>query len=664
MGGENAGAGLGQLSSASLVRPKVFLTPGDQIGWAIDEDVELTRRALCSAVEWVSLEECEVVHAPWWEALLRLPQGKLDGKRIICHVPGEPKRYLGIPLHRRAVDLVGCWVVRNHQAARQLAAIGSKNVLIPYTVDTNVFTPLAANGSELAELRQRYALPQDSYLVGNFHRDSEGEDVTSPKLVKGPDIFLATMAQLQNQGCRFHVVLAGPRRHYVRRKLAALGIPFTYCGEWVEGDDNNINILPRTTLNALYNIIDLYVVSSRSEGGPQSIMEAAAACRPQISTKVGLAEDILEPVCIYDTPLKAATLIGRDIQQRWTNQTVQPQQARILNRHTSAAVTPLFADLYKGLSDIAQYRDENVPSGCTKPPSFVRRILNRSPFRPKHRLRAGLLTGSTETGWAARLSTALKAEGVEVVADALRDRIESCIVSAGYRNGLADAQTLRLRGVRIVHRWPAGTKANDEFFALNASCAETTILPSWRRLEKCHESGYWPVRPIIIHEAIDKSLFHALERGKAPRSPYRVLVLLDGYSQAAAFHVRSGAVDRERFMLTVLGSPDSDPAIDPSALGEIERHRLLRDHEVLIDLSDDQDGLWAAEGLACGLGVICRKDSASEERVESAGISVYSWEEIPEALRTIADHPGIFKSLVKPSNGDTYRIYRDVLRGI
>ena len=53
-------------------------------------------------------------------------------------------------------------------------------------------------------------------------------------------------------------------------------------------------------LNELYNILDLYVVSSRVEGGPQSIMECAISKTPIISTKVGVAEKILSNESIYE----------------------------------------------------------------------------------------------------------------------------------------------------------------------------------------------------------------------------------------------------------------------------------------------------------------------------------------------------------------------------
>jgi len=48
--------------------------------------------------------------------------------------------------------------------------------------------------------------------------------------------------------------------------------------------------------------LDLYIVGSRYEGGPQSIIEAALTETPIISTNVGIASTILSPASIYRSP--------------------------------------------------------------------------------------------------------------------------------------------------------------------------------------------------------------------------------------------------------------------------------------------------------------------------------------------------------------------------
>ena len=84
-----------------------------------------------------------------------------------------------------------------------------------------------------------------------------------------------------------HVLLGGWRRQYVEKRL----------------NDENINYslfekADIDTLKLLYAACDLYIVSSRYEGGPQSIIEAAAMKIPIISTDVGIASNVLSKDCI------------------------------------------------------------------------------------------------------------------------------------------------------------------------------------------------------------------------------------------------------------------------------------------------------------------------------------------------------------------------------
>ena len=52
-------------------------------------------------------------------------------------------------------------------------------------------------------------------------------------------------------------------------------------------------------LNELYNCLDLYIVASRIEGGPQAIVECGITKTPIISTDVGFASDILAEESIF-----------------------------------------------------------------------------------------------------------------------------------------------------------------------------------------------------------------------------------------------------------------------------------------------------------------------------------------------------------------------------
>ena len=53
------------------------------------------------------------------------------------------------------------------------------------------------------------------------------------------------------------------------------------------------------TLNELYNILDLYIVSSRIEEAPNQLWKCSVAKVPIISTDVGIASKILSPDSIF-----------------------------------------------------------------------------------------------------------------------------------------------------------------------------------------------------------------------------------------------------------------------------------------------------------------------------------------------------------------------------
>ena len=118
-----------------MKRPKVHLTGGEGIGWAIDEDLKLTRRALEGFVDFVDIEHADTIHCLWWNALLYMPSGSLSGKRVICHVSGEPFRMMTLPEHNRVMPLVDLWITRTRQARDQFQELR----IFQHSPDVTVF---------------------------------------------------------------------------------------------------------------------------------------------------------------------------------------------------------------------------------------------------------------------------------------------------------------------------------------------------------------------------------------------------------------------------------------------------------------------------------------------------------------------------------------------
>lgn len=334
----------------------VFHTQGDGHGWAIDEDLRQIRESLRGVVRETSLARAQVVHAPFWMALAMHPPSVLAGRFVIAHADNPPFFYLKQPEFVRAQQQVDLWVARSREAEEQFLALGLPVEHIPYTIDPGLFFPMTTGPDEKSALRRRLGLPESAYLIANFHRDSEGADLNTPKLQKAPELMLMVLRRLRDRGLPFHVLLAGPRRHWLRDQLEKENLPFTFVGKSGHtGDDFGVNILTRSRLNELYNAADLYLIPSRWEGGPQSVMEAAACRCKMLSTPLGLARDILEPECLFHTASQAADVIARDMTENVLASTVEPQWQRWKARHTTRTLTEGLRALYASLPNRPEF---------------------------------------------------------------------------------------------------------------------------------------------------------------------------------------------------------------------------------------------------------------------------------------------------------------------
>lgn len=168
----------------------------------------------------------------------------------------------------------------------QLEKITNKPIyFLPLWVNQNLWYYI----SEKENLRIKYGFSNSDYLLGSFQRDTEGSDLKSPKLVKGPDILVSIIKELNIRNKNITVVLTGKRRNYVINELEKNYIKYKY-----------FEMADFSTLNELYNILDLYLVTSRLEGGPQALVECGLTKTPIISTDVGIASEILSEKSIFE----------------------------------------------------------------------------------------------------------------------------------------------------------------------------------------------------------------------------------------------------------------------------------------------------------------------------------------------------------------------------
>ena len=224
--------------------------------------------------------------SPW--TFKSLPTRNLRMKKILCTVhhldlenfsSSDYKQFLNVDKY------VDYYHVLSSKTEEKLRKLSNKEIFVqPFWADSKLWY----KKENRSEIKKNLGFNESDFLIGSFQRDTEGKDLTSPKLIKGPDIFVELLEKHFDKN-NIKIVLTGKRRQFIIKKLNEKGIKYKYF-EMVNNND----------LNDLYNILDLYIVSSRLEGGPQQILECALSKTPIVSTDVGIAKYILSEESIYD----------------------------------------------------------------------------------------------------------------------------------------------------------------------------------------------------------------------------------------------------------------------------------------------------------------------------------------------------------------------------
>lgn len=232
----------------------------------------------------------------------QLNRSMLASKKVITtihHIVPEKFHERELARFRDRDAVTTAYHVPNRHTEAFIRPLTSKPIhTINYWANQRIWRPTGTKD----DLRKRYGLPADGYIAGSFQRDTEGSDLISPKLEKGPDIladFVELMMKdwkLWSAACGYallrrpHVVLAGWRRQYIISRLEKMGVTYSYFEK-----------PPQHVINDLYQCIDLYPVLSRYEGGPQSLIEAGLLNVPVVSRDVGMARDVLPEQSIADS---------------------------------------------------------------------------------------------------------------------------------------------------------------------------------------------------------------------------------------------------------------------------------------------------------------------------------------------------------------------------
>ena len=273
-----------------------LLLVGEGAGWVIDRELlelghvatRLSVRLADSRFLTVSRGQAAFFGSQF--TLLREPWRPFPHALATAYFHGRPGTP-GMPefdvayqsLHARHGELARVQVTHTemHDLVLSTGIDPAKVFRIPIGVDAGLFT--AQTPALRSAVRRELGLPEQAFVVGSFQKDGVGwKDGTEPKLIKGPDVLVDALRLLRERRPELHVLLSGPARGYVRSGLERLGIPYVHRG-------------PKRyeEIARLYLALDAYVVPSRQEGGPKSVLEAMASGVSIVSTRAGQATELI-----------------------------------------------------------------------------------------------------------------------------------------------------------------------------------------------------------------------------------------------------------------------------------------------------------------------------------------------------------------------------------
>ncbi len=262
---------------------KIYLNPPKE-NWIVDRFVdEWKKNNKPISTGYIRLADIIWVISPWtWE---KLPEKVLKNRKVLVTIHHIDEKKFNPKEFEKLDYYTDYYHVISTKTEKQLQDLTDKKIFYsPFWVDSKKWYEI----TNKSNLRRRYKLSDDSFLVGSFQRDTE-RDRETPKLEKGPDNLLEILLDYKEKYKNLRVVLSGKRRDYLIKELDKNNIDYSY-----------FKMVSVKNLNELYNLLDLYIVSSRVEGGPQAILECALTKTPLISTDVGIANKILHDESLYN----------------------------------------------------------------------------------------------------------------------------------------------------------------------------------------------------------------------------------------------------------------------------------------------------------------------------------------------------------------------------
>jgi glycosyltransferase involved in cell wall biosynthesis len=295
-------------------------------------DVTLPLRIASHLTGW----RVDVVHTHNPHALIYgAPAARLLRAAAVHSKHGiNPDRARRVWLRRAAAKLVDAYVAVTPSLAK--IAIQNRECepdrlrVIPNGIDTATYAP---DPWARLRVRKELGIPEDAWLVGTVGR-------LAPEKDQG--LLIDAMKELLHARCRLLIVGAGPELEALRSRALATGrTEFIHLvGE-------------RDDVPQLLAALDVFALTSRSEGLPLVLLEAMATGLPVLSTAVGGIPDLIaHRVTGFLTSPDDLAALSKHL--RWLSS--RPYQAFevanagrefVLTRHSVSRMAQAYESLYR-----------------------------------------------------------------------------------------------------------------------------------------------------------------------------------------------------------------------------------------------------------------------------------------------------------------------------
>lgn len=329
---------------------------GDSAGWSVDvdaQDLKKMAQKLGIPSQVVRKARFNFPQAVHYTSQFSLQHDIYKSRHRISvdYYHGKPEQqesfrrcFEALKSHHRQITRVR---VSNKEMELLIKSSGidpDKVMRIPIGIDLDVFTPQTEKRKRTS--RSSLDIPENDVVVGSFQKDGMGwGEGLEPKLIKGPDIFLRTIEKLKRDIPNLWVLLSGPARGFVKKGLEEMGVPYRhrYLNDYRE-------------ITKLYDALDLYLITSREEGGPKAMLEAMAKCVPLVTTAVGQCKDLVKhrenammtPIDNVEALYKSATEVLRDGNLR---RAIIDRGLFIAAENSFEAQLPAWKEYFRKLSD-------------------------------------------------------------------------------------------------------------------------------------------------------------------------------------------------------------------------------------------------------------------------------------------------------------------------